>query len=66
MKMIFLLVNIKSKYTAMPLHGCKSNVSTFRAREEFMCHMKLNITEQSIQEDRAWILVDSDGEEVLD
>ncbi|XP_059161411.1 ectopic P granules protein 5 homolog [Physella acuta] len=34
-----------------------------KAREEFMCHMKLNITEQSIQEERAWILVDSDGEE---
>ncbi|CAL1544233.1 unnamed protein product, partial [Lymnaea stagnalis] len=36
-----------------------------KAREEFMCHMRINLTEQSTQEDRAWILVDSDGEEVF-
>ncbi|CAG5120166.1 unnamed protein product, partial [Candidula unifasciata] len=34
-----------------------------KAREEFMCHMRVNLTEQSMQEDKAWILVDSDGEE---
>ena len=35
-----------------------------RAREEFMCHMKINVSEQSLQMEQAWTLVDSDGEEV--
>ncbi|XP_076447261.1 ectopic P granules protein 5 homolog [Babylonia areolata] len=34
-----------------------------KAREEFMCQMKLNVTEQSLQMEQAWTLVDSDGEE---
>ncbi|BFZ08146.1 hypothetical protein BsWGS_11185 [Bradybaena similaris] len=38
-------------------------LSPTRAREEFMCHMRVNLSEQSMNEDKAWILVDSDGEE---
>ncbi|XP_035829150.1 ectopic P granules protein 5 homolog isoform X2 [Aplysia californica] len=34
-----------------------------KAREEFMCHMRINLSAESIQDERAWILVDSDGEE---
>ncbi|KAH9518966.1 Ectopic P granules protein 5 [Bulinus truncatus] len=34
-----------------------------KAREEFMHQMQINFSEQGAQEDRAWILVDSDGEE---
>lgn len=34
-----------------------------KAREEFMCQMRQNESEPSLQTDRAWILVDSDGEE---
>ena len=29
-----------------------------------MCHMKINVTEQSLQMEQTWTLVDSDGEEV--
>ena len=29
-----------------------------------MCHMRTNLSAQSIEDERAWILVDSDGEEV--
>ena len=29
-----------------------------------MCHMKINVSEQSLQMEQAWTLVDSDGEEV--
>lgn len=36
-----------------------------RAREEFMHQMQMNLNEQSGSDDRAWILVDSDGEEVI-
>ncbi|XP_055883015.1 ectopic P granules protein 5 homolog isoform X1 [Biomphalaria glabrata] len=34
-----------------------------KAREEFMHQMQMNLNEQSGSDDRAWILVDSDGEE---
>lgn len=34
-----------------------------KAREEFMCQMRINVTEASLQLERNWILVDSDGEE---
>lgn len=40
------------------------SISCVRAREAFMCHMRVNVTENSLQLERAWILVDSDGEEV--
>ena len=29
-----------------------------------MCQMRINVTEQSLQLEQAWTLVDSDGEEV--
>ncbi|XP_070191920.1 ectopic P granules protein 5 homolog [Littorina saxatilis] len=34
-----------------------------KAREKFMCHMRLNVSENSLQMEQAWTLVDSDGEE---
>ncbi|KAL8604118.1 hypothetical protein ACOMHN_047330 [Nucella lapillus] len=34
-----------------------------RGREEFMCQMRINVTEHSLQMEQAWTLVDSDGEE---
>ncbi|GFO21233.1 ectopic p granules protein 5 homolog [Plakobranchus ocellatus] len=34
-----------------------------KAREEFMSQMRINVSETSLQLERNWILVDSDGEE---
>ncbi|KAK6177743.1 hypothetical protein SNE40_015786 [Patella caerulea] len=34
-----------------------------KGREEFMCHMKISQSPESLNQDATWILVDSDGEE---